>query len=254
MILLDGHTLSQQILANLRLQITSHPSPITLSIILVGDDPPSLKYTSLKQRKAKEIGVDCQIHHLPIDTSSPQIANLIHNLNTDPAVTGFFIQLPIVDKSLLSLIAPQKDVDGLNPASNFIPAVVLGITQLLSHYQLSFVNKKVVIVNDSDLIGQPLLQFFPQAILLNQHTPDISSLTQTADLLISATGVKNLITADMVKEGSVVVDVANGDVDFASVAPKCSHITPTFGGVGPMTIASLFQNLVKITTDAHSTF
>lgn len=245
MILLDGKSLSQQILSDLKLQIIKHGSPITLAVILIGNDPSSLKYTHLKQERAVEIGVAYQLHHLSADTPSPVIADLIRSLNIDPAVTGFFIQLPVADKSLLSLISPQKDIDGLNPSSKFLPAVVTGLIKLLDHYQLSFVHQKVVIVNDSDLIGKPLLKFFPQAVLCNNQTQNLTSITQTADLLISATGVKHLITADMVKPGSVVIDVANGDVDFVSVAPKCAYITPTYGGVGPMTIASLLSNLVN---------
>jgi len=246
MILLDGKSLANDILSNLKFKDSR------LDIILIGDDPASLKYTSLKQQKAQQLNIDCQLHHLPLNTPSAKIIKLIQSLNTDPAVTGFFIQLPLADKTLLSLISPTKDVDGLNPNSNFTPAVVLGIVKLFDHYQLPFASQNIVIINDSDLIGQPLKKYFETqnafVTLCNNQTQSLSAITQEADILISATGVKNLISADMVKPGVVVVDVANGDVDFTSVAPKASYITPTFGGIGPMTIACLFWNLSQVST------
>jgi methylenetetrahydrofolate dehydrogenase (NADP+)/methenyltetrahydrofolate cyclohydrolase len=237
MILLDGKIVSEKILDTIK------PINKTLHVILIGNDPSSLKYVSLKQKKCQETGVDFTLHHLVDDQTLP---HLINQLNNNPLVDGFFIQLPIKNKELLKLISPLKDVDGLNPKSKFTPAVVVGIIKLLENYNISFKNQKVVIINDSDLIGQPLKKYFPQAVLCNDQTKGLAKITQTADLLISATGIKNLITADMVKDGAVVVDVANGDVDFANVAPRCSFITPTFGGVGPMTIASLLYNLSQV--------
>jgi methylenetetrahydrofolate dehydrogenase (NADP+)/methenyltetrahydrofolate cyclohydrolase len=234
MILLDGKTLSQQILESIK------PINKSLHVIMVGDNLASIKYVSLKQKKCEEFGAKFTLHHLVDDST---LESLINQLNNDDSVDGFFIQLPIPHKNLVNLISPHKDVDGLNPQSSYTSATVLGIIKLLENYHLDFVNKKVVILNDSDLIGQPLKKYFPNAILCNDQTADIPSITKTADLLISATGVKNLVTADMVKDGAVVVDVASGDVDFEHVAPKCSYITPTYGGVGPMTIASLLYNL-----------
>ncbi len=253
MILLNGKALSQKILQSLKFSNTS------LHVILVGDDPSSIKYTNLKQQIAIELGINYQLHHLPADATQSSLIELIQKLNSDPNVTGFFVQLPLpshLNKDLvLSSIASSKDVDGLNPNSNFTPAVVVGIIRLLENYQINFSARNVVIVNDSNLIGQPLKKIFETkgavVTLANDQTQSLSQITQEADILISATGVKNLITADMVKEGSVVVDVANGDVDFVAVSPKCSYITPTFGGVGPITIASLFQNLATIATDAN---
>ncbi|MFA6518971.1 MAG: bifunctional 5,10-methylenetetrahydrofolate dehydrogenase/5,10-methenyltetrahydrofolate cyclohydrolase [Candidatus Shapirobacteria bacterium] len=249
MILLDGKTISEKILLDLRSRIQKLGSKLLLSVILIGNDPSSLKYVSLKQQKCQEIGIKFDFHHLPENTSQDKLISLISKLNHDPEVTGFFIQLPLpshIDKKLvLSKIDIKKDVDGLNPNSDFNPAVVDAIVSLLQNYQIIFTDKKVVIINDSDLIGKPLLKFFPQAILCNHQTQNLSDITRSADLLISATGVKNIITANMVREGSIVVDVANGDVDFTAVSPKCSYITPTFGGIGPMTIACLLKNLTS---------
>lgn len=250
MILLDGKTLSRHILSNLRSRIQDLQSNISLSVILLGNDPSSLKYVSLKQLKCREIGVKFDFHHLPENTSQSDLLALIAKLNQDSSVTGFFVQLPlpahINKKLILSSIDPAKDVDGLNPNSNFHPAVVSAIISLLQNYRINFTDKKVVIINDSDLIGKPLLKFFPKAILCNKQTKNLRPITSGADLLISAAGVKNLITADMIKHGAVVIDVAGGDVDFKNVSEKCSYITPTYGGIGPMTIACLLKNLVKI--------
>ena len=252
MILLDGQTLSQKILSNLIVPPAAH-----LHVILVGHHPASEKYVALKEKKCHEIGLDCTVHRFDDDISSTELLSLVSQLNTDPAVTGFFIQLPLpsgLDQlKIVSSIDPKKDVDGLNPLSKNPPAVVKGIISLLDNYHLSFENRRVVIINDSHLIGQPLKTVFEsrhaQVELLNDQTVDLKAHTLSADLLISATGVKNLVTADMVKDSAVVVDAASGDVDFPGVSSKSSYITPTFGGVGPMTIASLLQSVVQL---AHS--
>lgn len=250
MILLDGKTLSQQILSDLQLTIENLKLEINLDIILVGDDPSSLKYISLKQAKAQIVGIGGRLHHLQPDTQEKDLLTLINSLNQDPSVTGFFIQLPIPgfdNPSLfLSQILPQKDADGLNPNSGIAPAVVRGIITLLKNYQISLDQKNIVIINDSDLIGQPLKKIFNQftanVTLLNRNSGPLSAYIQKADILISATGVKNLVTADMVKNGVTAIDVGGGDIDFDSVSKKSAYITPTFGGVGPMTVASLLQN------------
>lgn len=251
MILIDGKTLSEKILIDLK---KADLSKLSLHVILVGDDPSSVKYVSLKQKKCLEIGVNFHLHHLPVSTSEAELNKLVTQLNNDPSVTGFFIQLPlpkqINESNILLKIDPAKDVDGLNPNSSFSPAVVVGIVKLLENYQITFSQKNIVIVNDSNLIGQPLKKVLESkggiVTLCNEHTSNLQLETQEADILISATGVKNLITDDFVKNGAVVVDVANGDVDFAGVSPKCSFITPTFGGVGPMTVACLLYNLVIV--------
>jgi len=261
MILLDGKTLSQKILSDLKLKIEDCKLKINLDIILVGDNPSSLKYIDLKQKRASEIGIAGQLYHLSDTTSPNSISELISNLNQKQDTTAFFIQLPIPNlpnpSILLNKILPQKDADGLNSNSGVSPAVVRGIISLLKHYQISFDNKNIVIVNDSALIGQPLKKYFSgftsQIILLNDKTKNIKLHTLGADILISATGVKNLITADMVKEGVVVVDVAGGDIDFENVSKSSSYITPTFGGVGPMTVASLLENTYFLATTRKTT-
>ncbi len=250
MILLDGKTLSQKILSELSQQIKYSGKKINLDIILVGNDQFSLKYVSLKQQQASEVGISGQLHHLSAETTESEIINLINKLNTDQNVTGFFVQLPLppnIHKNIvLNNISPQKDADGLVQNSGVTPAVVRGIVKLLDEYKLSFVDKKIVIINDSQLIGQPLKKIFENrhwlVTICNEFTQNLGEITKQADLLISATGVKNLINSDMVKDGVVAVDVATGDINFDSVSKTASYITPTVGGVGPMTVASLLQN------------
>jgi len=248
--ILDGQSLSQQITNDLINKIKSLKIIPTLAVVLVGDDPSSLKYINLKIKKSLKLNIPTQFHHLAQNTDQSTIIQLIKNLNQDPQTTAFFVQLPLPPHIDKNQISPTKDVDGLNPTSKITPAVVLGIIKLLKYYKINFTDKKIVIINDSPLIGQPLKKYFEKqgafVTLANDQTQNLNLLTSSADILISATGVKNLITADMVKQGSVVVDVASGDVDFDNVAPKTSYITPTFGGVGPMTVISLFENLLSL--------
>jgi len=249
MILLDGQILSQKVLSGL------HFLPSTkLGIILVGDDPHSLKYVDLKLRAAATVGVEVIFHHLPLTTSESELIKLIDQLNTDPNITGFFIQLPLPPafdrRRLLDLISPQKDVDGLTTNSPFVPAVVGGIVRLLCEYKIDLNNKNIVIINDSDLIGRPLFKQLStstaKVTICNINTQDTAKIASSADILITATGVRGLVTSSFIKPGAVVIDAATGDVDFKAVAPLCSYITPTYGGVGPMTIASLLYNLSTI--------
>jgi methylenetetrahydrofolate dehydrogenase (NADP+)/methenyltetrahydrofolate cyclohydrolase len=247
MILLDGRSLSEKILASIR------PTG-SLHIILVGDDPASLKYVSLKKEKCRQIGLNCVVHHLPTITPTPDILTLINNLNNDVDVTGFFVQLPLpphLNRSkILNAISRNKDVDGLAENSLFLPAVVKGIIRLLDEYHISLSGKNAVIINDSPLIGIPLKKALEKrrvtVTLCNDKTKSLPEVCQKADLLVSATGVKNLVTAQYIKPEAIVVDVANGDVDFEQVAPLSSYITPTFGGVGPMTIACLLENMTMV--------
>jgi methylenetetrahydrofolate dehydrogenase (NADP+) / methenyltetrahydrofolate cyclohydrolase len=252
--LLDGQTLSRQILSDLKLKINHLSSAISLHIILVGDDPASLKYVEFKLKAAESIGISTEIHRFPKDIDESTVLELINKLNKDPAISGFFIQLPLpshYDKDkLLGLIDPRKDVDGLNPASGITPAAPLGIIKLLDNYQLLSAEKTAVIINDSKLIGIPLKKLLEEknikVILCNEFTQNIPEISRGADIVISATGVKWLINTEYIKPGAIVVDAAGGDVDFAKVSSLCSYITPTFGGVGPMTIACLLLNLFNI--------
>lgn len=266
MILLDGKTLAEKKLADLKLKIDQSKLEINLDIILVGNDPSSVKYVELKQKKATEVGIGGQLYRLPENVSIDELQKLITALNQNPQSSSFFVQLPIpnlADSSvLLNQISPDKDADGLtainlgllfqqNPKA-IAPATAIGILDLLDEAQINLQSKKVVVINDSPIVGLPLLALFNSrhatVSLCNHHTPDLPSATREADILVSATGVKNLVTADMVKNGVIAIDVAAGDIDFENVSKKSSYITPTFGGVGPMTVASLLENTYLLAT------
>jgi methylenetetrahydrofolate dehydrogenase (NADP+)/methenyltetrahydrofolate cyclohydrolase len=253
MIILDGRSLSQEIINTLK---TKDLSSLSLHIILAGDDPNSQKYVELKQKRCVEIGLKCIVHRLPADTTEVTITELTNKLNNDITVSGYFIQLPMPSflnkESIISTINPQKDVDGLTENSPYTPAAVRGVISLLNKYQLKFAEKNAVIINDSKLIGIPLKNILEKenchVEVCNEFTQNIQKISRGADYLFSATGVKGLITRDYIKPGAIVVDIGGGDVNFADVSPLCSYITPTIGGVGPMTIACLLQNLVDNTT------
>jgi len=279
MVLLDGKALSSEIMAKLTAQIAKLSRPPVLKIIVVGDDPASLKYTQLKKAKSKMVGIDCQIISFPASVSEQELKQLITGFNQDQSVDALMVQLPLPPgfntQSIVNTISPQKDADGLTGAnlgklfskdpSAIVSATPLGIITLLSHHRVSLAGKHAVIIGRSPIVGLPLVALLEQGnatvTLCHSHTTDLSSFTQTADILISATGKSSLITGNMVKPGAVVVDVGSGyvdgklagDVDFTSVSPKCSYITPNPGGVGPMTVACLLQNVVKIASYENST-
>ncbi|MBU1117448.1 bifunctional methylenetetrahydrofolate dehydrogenase/methenyltetrahydrofolate cyclohydrolase, partial [Patescibacteria group bacterium] len=163
---------------------------------------------------------------------------------------------------ILNIIFPQKDADGLTAINlgllfqqdslAIAPATAIGIIKLLDNYQVEIEAKKIVVVNDSPIVGLPLLALFnarhATVTLCHQYTQNLADITHQADILVSATGVKNLITADMVKDNVVAIDVGGGDIDFDNVSKKSTYITPTFGGVGPMTVASLLENTYTLAT------
>lgn len=249
MILLTGRELAAQILNQLAITDLTTKK---LDIVLVGDNPSSLKYVHLKQQKCQEIGLVCQIHHLPSLTPVNELRALTTQLNLDPEVTGFFYQLPLPSplpqNEIVSQISSAKDVDGLTSESPYLPAVVRGVLELLVHYGLSVAGKTAVIINDSKLIGLPLqkslLSQGASVIVCNKDTQNIPQISRGADFLFTATGVPGLVTNEYIKPGAIVFDIGGGDVDYDSVAPLCSYLTPATGSVGPMTIACLLANLV----------
>lgn len=278
MVLLDGIATSSKILDTLKLDIQKLSFPPSLDIIIVGDDPASLKYTATKQKKAEDLGINGRLIKLPNQTTTAKLITEINNLNNNPECHAFMVQLPLpkhIDTSkVLSAIDPAKDVDGLNPinlAKLFIkdpsaiaPATPLGIMKLLKDYQINLHGKNAVIIGRSLIVGLPLFALLNNAnattTLCHSHTTDLITICQKADILISAIGKPKYITNIMVKDGAVVIDVGTnydqagklcGDVDFELVAPKCSYITPVPGGVGPMTIAALLYNTYKIITHQY---
>lgn len=270
--ILDGRTISKNILADIKIKISQLKVKPMLDIILVGDDPASLKYVAMKQKKAADIGIGGTVHHLPASSTTADVLNLVNRLNSDLDVKAFMIQLPLppsIDTlEVLNTIDSAKDVDGLtasnlgllmqNSPLSIASATALGIIELLSAYNVSLADKNVVILGRSSTVGLPLFALFQNAnatvTLCHSHTKNLESICAGADILVSAIGKANFVSPTFVKDGAVVIDVGTnyidtklfGDVDFDPVSPKCSFITPVPGGVGPMTIAALFINTFRI--------
>ncbi len=275
--ILDGKSVSEKILND----ITEEISQIKyaggriprLDIVLVGNDYGSEKYVGMKEKIAKEVGINGVVHRLDHLVNTLDIVNLIDGLDRDPEVDGYMVQLPLPDQIntnlVLDAIDPKKDVDGLSPVnlgklfqkdpSAIIPATPLGIVKLLEAYNIKFFGKHVVILGASTIIGIPLeailLEKNATVTLCNVHTVDIEEIARTADILVSATGEPLLVNQNFLKPDCVVVDVGSnrhpetgklvGDVDWDVVQGIPSYITPVPGGVGPMTIASLMSNLMS---------
>jgi methylenetetrahydrofolate dehydrogenase (NADP+) / methenyltetrahydrofolate cyclohydrolase len=269
-IILDGKSVAKKIKDELKEKISKLNSKPCLVVILVGKNPASQMYVSMKEKACSKVGINVICKDLPVDVSEKKLIAAINGLNNDSEVHGILIQLPlpvhINTQKILSLLDPSKDVDGFCPLNLgrltnndelFVAATPLGIIRLVEEYGINVEGMDAVVVNHSVVVGRPLSQ-----LLLNRNatvtvchvkTKDLSSYTKNADLLISGTGVPGLITEDMVKDGVIVVDVGIsekdgkivGDVDFERVKEKASHITPVPGGVGPMTIAALMENTLK---------
>jgi len=275
--ILDGKKIAEEILNSIsgeveRLRIENKRIP-RLDMIIVGDDYGSIKYVGMKEKTAREVGIEGQIHHLPFSANTLDIVNLIDSLNRFSGIDGFMVQLPLpehIDAQLvLNSITPQKDVDGLTAInlgklfqkdpSAIPPATPLGIMKLLEVYSIKLFGKHVVILGTSNIVGTPLaammLEKNATVSLCNAHTVNIQEIARSADILISATGKALLIKKDFLKPGSVVVDVGSnkhpetgklvGDVDWEDVRGIPSYITPVPGGVGPMTISCLMLNLMS---------
>jgi methylenetetrahydrofolate dehydrogenase (NADP+)/methenyltetrahydrofolate cyclohydrolase len=244
---------------------------VGLATILVGSDPASLVYVRGKHRAAVDAGMLSFDHHLPGSATQTEVEALIRSLNADPAVDGMIVQLPLPDgldgNRAVETVDPAKDADGLHPHSLGLmvlgrpgprPATPSGILRILSHYDIATAGKTAVIVGRSLLVGRPLAVMLGakgvDATVVQAHsrTPDLVALTRSADILVVAIGQPQMIGADYVKPGAVVIDVGVnrteeglvGDVDYEPVAEIAGAITPVPGGVGPMTIASLLANTV----------
>jgi methylenetetrahydrofolate dehydrogenase (NADP+)/methenyltetrahydrofolate cyclohydrolase len=270
MILLSGKELAQEVKDRLKTEIRSHNLELNLSVILIGSDPASEKYVAIKEKACSEIGIGFKLHSFADTTNQSEIIDLIEKLNLDDSVTGIIVQLPLPDNfipnELLEAIDPKKDVDGLNSSNlgklvkdleGLYPATAEGVINLLRYYQIPVVGKRFAVVGQSNLVGKPLAQMLlneeATVLIANDKTENLKELTLESDVVICAVGSPSLITAEMVREGAVVIDIGTtlvkgkmvGDVDFANVSKKASHITPNPGGVGPMTVAMLLSNVVK---------
>ncbi|GAB4458796.1 MAG: bifunctional methylenetetrahydrofolate dehydrogenase/methenyltetrahydrofolate cyclohydrolase FolD [Elainellaceae cyanobacterium] len=275
--ILDGKALAQKIQAELAQQIAAIKaaggrSP-GLAVLMVGDNPASAAYVRNKERACEKLGMMSFGKHFPADTSQEDLSRAIDELNQDDRVDGILVQLPLPDHldsaALLNQIHPDKDADGLHPMNlgrlvrgeeGLQSCTPAGVMKLLEEYQIDPRGKHAVVIGRSILVGKPvslmLLAKDATVTMAHSRTPDLATVARSADILVAAVGRPNLITADMVKPGAVVIDVGInritddsssrlvGDVDFESVKDVASWITPVPGGVGPMTVTMLMANTV----------
>ena len=252
--------------------------PPRLTVIIVGEDPASQVYVGMKVKTARKCGIDSCLIELPASTPEADLLDRIDRLNDDAGIDGILVQMPLPDhidqQAVIERISPDKDVDGLHPfnlgrlaadSPRLVPCTPLGITVMMDHYRIDTSGKHAVIVGRSILVGKPMALLLAMkakggnatVTICHSRTSDMAAITRTADILIAAVGSPKMITGDMVKEGVAVIDVGInrvddetarkgyrlvGDVDFESVAPRASLITPVPKGVGPMTVAMLMKN------------
>lgn len=271
--IIDGKAISKQIKEECRVKAAEYKEKgieITLAVVQVGDDPASGVYVRNKKRACEECGIRSLSYELPEGTSEEELLALIGKLNADSSVNGILVQLPlpehIDENKVIRAIDVKKDVDGFHPMSagalctgqkGFVSCTPAGIIQLLKRSGVTIAGKECVVIGRSNIVGKPaallLLAENGTVTVCHSKTADLKEVAKRADILVVAVGRPRFITADFVKEGAVVIDVGIhrnengklcGDVDFDSVAPKCSAITPVPGGVGPMTIAMLMSNCI----------
>ena len=282
--IIDG----KQVAADIRAELKNEVAELAekgivpgLGVILVGEDPASKSYVSAKEKACAEIGIFSDDNRLPADTTQDELLELVERMNKDPKINGILVQLPLpkhIDESAVLLaIDPDKDVDGFHPMNvgkmvvgekAFLPCTPHGVVQLLKRSGVETAGAHVVVVGRSNIVGKPVANMLLQkqdganatVTLCHTRTKDLGYHTRQADIVIAASGWPNTVTADMVKEGAVVIDVGVnrvedasrergyrlvGDVDFDAVKEKASLITPVPGGVGPMTITMLLFNTVE---------
>jgi methylenetetrahydrofolate dehydrogenase (NADP+)/methenyltetrahydrofolate cyclohydrolase len=280
--ILDGKKIANQIKDEIALQVAKIKEEGEkvphLAAVLVGNDGASLTYVGSKVRSCKKIGFGSTLIHLPEETSQEELLEEVRKLNENKDIDGYIVQLPlpghIDEQKVLMAVHPDKDVDGFHPTNfgkmaldmqSFIPATPYGIMELLRRYEVPVEGKHAVVIGRSHIVGRPISILMSQkgktanatVTLTHSRTKDLKALTLQADIIVSALGVPHFLKADMVKEGTVIIDVGitrvtdetrergyylAGDVDFEKVSKKASYITPVPGGVGPMTIAMLLKN------------
>ena len=283
--ILDGAAVSTHIKAQLREEGEALKNRLGraphLAAVLVGEDPASHVYVGSKVRTCEELGFDSTLHRKEAETSQEELLDLIRSLNEDDGIDGILVQLPlpkhISEKAVISTISPDKDVDGFHPLSQgamvlgsptFLPATPYGILIMLEHYGIDVAGKHCVVIGRSNIVGRPMSILLSgngaggnaTVTLAHSRTQDLPALCRTADVLVAAIGRPRFLTADMVKDGAIVIDVGInrvedatrksghrlvGDVDFENVAPNCAWITPVPKGVGPMTIIGLMKNTLR---------
>ena len=282
--LILGKEVSEEIYGELRQRIEALKARgVTpgLAVVLVGDDPASQVYVRKKGEMCEELGMRSTTIVMPKETTQEELLRKVAELNADPSIHGYLVQLPLPDhideEAVIDAIDPSKDVDCFHPSNvgrmligdpDFLPATPAGVQQMLVRSSIETVGRHVVVVGRSNIVGKPMAAMMVQrgagadstVTVVHSKTPNLAEITSTADILVVAIGKPRFITADMVKEGAVVIDVGTnriqdpthpkgsrlvGDVDFDAVKEKASYITPVPGGVGPMTICMLMANAVR---------
>lgn len=278
---IDGKELAKKIRANLKIEceeLKQKGIKAKLAVILVGNDPASKVYVKNKSKACEDVGIEYEEYILEDTISQKDLIELIKKLNQDNTVNGILLQSPIPENldinEAFRTIIPEKDVDGFNPVNvgklvlnqdTFVSCTPYGIMKMFEEYNIDLSGKNVVILGRSNIVGKPLLHCClnknATVTVCHSKTQNLKEKAKEADILISAIGRANFVTEDMVKQDAVVIDVGinrldngkiTGDVDFENVKEKASYITPVPGGVGPMTIAMLMNNVIKATKRQNS--
>lgn len=283
-IIFDGKKLSQEIQTEIREQIDARKlaglKVPHLAAVLVGNDGASTTYVNSKIKLCRSVGMQSTFIHLDASTSEAELLRVVNDLNENPDIDGFIVQLPlpkhITEIRIVEAIDPMKDVDGFHPINlgrmqlglpAFVSATPAGIMTMLKRYQIETAGKHCVVIGRSNIVGTPMSILLSRntdpgnctVTLCHSRTKDLAAICRSADIIIAALGKPEFVKADMVKEGAVVIDVGisrvdadnekgyliKGDVDFEAVAPKCAAISPVPGGVGLMTVASLIMNTMQ---------
>jgi methylenetetrahydrofolate dehydrogenase (NADP+)/methenyltetrahydrofolate cyclohydrolase len=288
MTIIDGKEVAAALRADIRAEVekmtaAGDRAPYLVAV-LVGDDGASQTYVAGKEKMSAEVGFRSRVIRMPAETTEEELLRVVESLNADAEVDGFIVQLPlprhIDEQKIIEAIDPRKDVDGFHPENvgrmtmglpAFVSATPAGILALLEYYKIPTAGKHCVVIGRSNIVGRPMANLLSQkgwdctVTLCHSRTANLAEVVREGDIVIAALGRAEFVTADMVKEGAVVIDVGItrlpsertksgwrlvGDVKFDEVAPKCSFITPVPGGVGPMTIVSLMRNTLKARRDS----
>lgn len=279
--IIDGKAIS----ASMRMEMSEEVKSLNakginpgLAVVIVGEDPASKVYVRNKKKACEDIGIYSEVYELPENTTQQELISLIDKLNNDEKINGILVQLPLPDhldsEIIINNISTDKDVDAFHPYNvgkimignyDFLPCTPAGVMELLERSGVEVSGKNCVVVGRSNIVGKPqsmlLLQKNGTVTICHSRTKNLAEICRTADILVAAVGKEKIITADMVKNGTVVIDVGMnrnsegklcGDVDFDEVAKKASYITPVPGGVGPMTITMLLKNTLKAAVNAYN--
>ncbi len=268
--IINGKEISAAIREEIKAEVQGMSVRPGLAVVLVGDDPASAVYVRNKSKACAEVGIYSEVYRLPEETGREQLLGLIEQLNQSPLIHGILVQLPLPKhldpEEVIMAIDPAKDVDAFHPVNvgkimignyDFLPCTPAGVMELLHRSGIEVSGKECVVIGRSNIVGKPqamlLLHENATVTVCHSKTRDLPSVCRRADILVSAVGKAKFVTADMVKDGAVIIDVGMnrdengklcGDVDFEPVSEKASYITPVPGGVGPMTITMLLKNTV----------